>query len=282
MALKRAVAARAVDGPPPPPTRTLSRSVRVQNPGGNIPNPGATGVVQTNAATIQTYLQQLCATGGVTVNTGSGAVSLSGGYCAAPALTAGTMGPPAPSPAQSSTTPVSCGALCDMVGSAHVWTIVVDDAAWPHTSFDNDANASTPGTGTGGSVTAPSPNSPKLWGAGTTTGAALDSPAWLVLGHELCGHAWMGDRGEHGPDEAQPRGEGGHQATVGRENLIRGEHGMTLRGGFKDPNCGESYFRDRAAPGTVNWSSFRNVCVTWRNNYNTAHGTSYGIGDRIP
>ena len=37
-------------------------------------------------------------------------------------------------------------------------------------------------------VTAPSPNSTKLWGAGTVSGSALDVDPWLVLGHELCGH----------------------------------------------------------------------------------------------
>ena len=69
-----------------------------------------------------------------------------------------------------------------MVASGHTWTIVVDDGAWPHTNFDDDdaANGVTAG-GSGGSVTAPSPNSPKLWGAGTAKGGTLDIPSWLVL-----------------------------------------------------------------------------------------------------
>jgi hypothetical protein len=261
----------------------VARTVRVANPGGNIPNPGGTGVVQSNAATVKDYLTQLCPTGGVSVNNGTGAVALSGGYCSAPALAPGTMGPPLPSPAQSSATPAGCDCLCDMIGSANSWAIEVDDAAWPHTDFTNHTAANGPGPpGSGGKVTAPSPNSTKLWGAGTTTGAAQDIPAWLVLGHELCGHAWMGDHGAHAPDEAHLRGEGGHQATVQRENLIRGEHSIALRGSYKDPNCGESYYRDRASPGTVHWSSSRAVCIAWRNAYNAAHGTSYTINDRIP
>jgi hypothetical protein len=290
-ALRRAVLARAATSESEPPrstdrrsvgVRRLQRRVSVTNPGTNIPNPGGTGVVQTNAATIQTYLQQLCAGGAVTVDASSGAVAMSGGFCTAPTYPAGFVGPHAAAPAQTSSTPVGCGCLCDMIASGHAWTITVDDAGWPQTVFDDHAKAAQPGIGSGGDVTAPSPNSPHLWGAGTASGGTLDIAPWLVLGHELCGHGWMGDRGAHGPDEAQRRGQGGHQETVRRENLIRSEHGIEARGGFKDPNCGESYSRDRASPGTVNWSSYRSVCISWRSAYNAAHGTHYDIGDRIP
>jgi hypothetical protein len=260
----------------------LQRTLTVANPGTNIANPGGTGAVQTNATTIQTYLQMLCAAGAVTVNADTGVVSLAGGFCQSPPLTPGTLGPPAPSPAQRSATPAGCGCLCDMIGSAHAWTIVVDDAQWPRTVFTNHAGSAVPGTGTGGTVTAPSPNSPNLWGAATVTGAALDIAPWLVLGHELCGHGWLGNQGLHGPDHARPRGQGGHQSTVIEENRIRAEHAITLRGGFKDPNCGESYYRDRASPGIVNCSNYRAVCIQWRNNYNATHNTNYTINDTIP
>jgi hypothetical protein len=103
-----------------------------------------------------------------------------------------------------------------------------------------------------------------------------------VLGHELCGHGWLGNSGMAGGDHVQPRGQGGHQETVERENLLRKEHGIELRGTFKQPDCGESYWRDKAAPGTVNWSSFHSVCEAWRKDYNTKNGTSYKIGDTIP
>jgi hypothetical protein len=187
------------------------------------------------------------------------------------------------SPALLSPTASGCGCLCDLVSSKHAWKIRVDDAAWPHTDFDDDdaANGKKPG-GTGGAVTAPSPNSPKIWGAAAASGKEKDIDPWLVLGHELCGHAWLGNSGSHGPDETSPRGEGGHQATVARENALRAEHGIDLRGTFKDPNCGESYFRDKTAPGKVNWSSFHAVCESWRNKYNAAHGTKYKIADKIP
>lgn len=92
----------------------------------------------------------------------------------------------------------------------------------------------------------------------------------------------MGNTGSHAADVASPRGEGGHQETVKRENLLRAEHGIEARGSFKDPNCGESFFRDKASPATVNWSSSWATCKAWRDAYNKAHGTSYTMKDKIP
>lgn len=261
----------------------LQRRVRLDQPRNNIPNPGGGGLVQTNATTINNYLTTICSGGSVATDAGSGVVSMNRAFCTAPALAPGEYGPPAPSGAQRSREPTGCGCLCDLVSSPHLWTIEVNDADWPHTDFDDNdaANGLTPG-GTGGTVTAPSPNSPKLWGAATVTGRALNIDPWLVLGHELCGHAWLGNSGSHGPDVASRRGEGGHQLTVQRENALRAEHGIELRGTHRDPNCGESFWRDRARPGRVNWSVFRAVCQSWRAAYNRRHGTRYRISDRIP
>ncbi|HEU4596490.1 MAG TPA: hypothetical protein VFS10_15245, partial [Pyrinomonadaceae bacterium] len=116
----------------------------------------------------------------------------------------------------------------------------------------------------------------------TASGKALDIDPWLVLGHELCGHGWLGDSGQHGPDETARRGEGGHQATVARENALRSEHGIELRGTFKQPHCGESFWRDKATGGPVNWSSYHAVCEQWRKKYNKKHKTKYTIADTIP
>lgn len=63
---------------------------------------------------------------------------------------------------------------------------------------------------------------------------------------------------------------------------LRQEHGIDLRGTFKEPNCGESYWRDKASPRTVNWSSYRSVCESWRKTFNKANGTNYTIIDTIP
>ena len=262
--------------------RGVHRTLAVKDPKKNIPNPTGKGLVQTNAATIEGYLKDICGGGGVKVEPGTGAVSIPGSFCNTAPPPPNFVGPIAPNAATSST-PVGCTCLCEIIASGHTWTIVVDDADWPHTDFDDRdaANGVTPG-GSGGKVTAPSPNSPKLWGTGTVTGKTLDMPSWLVLGHELCGHGWLGDRGAHGPDKLSPRGEGGHQKTIERENLIRGEHGIEARGGFKDPNCGESFWRDKATNGPVVWSTYRAKCIAWRDAYNKANGTTYTINDKIP
>lgn len=279
-ALALRVSPGAIGAQAPP---SIQRTLTVADPANNIPNPGGKGVTQTNAATIQDYLRTLCKAGSPTVGAKSGTVDVAKSFCTPPTQPPGFVGPPAPAPAELSATPTGCTCICDMVQSKNAWKIVVDDASWPHTVFDDSAaaNGQKPG-GSGGTVTAPSPNSPKLWGAATAAGKPMEIDSWLVLGHELCGHGWLGNAGLHGPDIAKPRGEGGHQETVGRENLLRQEHGIDLRGTFKDPYCGESFWKDKAKPGKVNWSSFLQVCKAWRTAYNSKHGTKYKISDTIP
>jgi hypothetical protein len=244
------------------PSASLHRTLSVQRPRALIANPTGTGLVQTNAATVQSYLRTLCSGGSVTVDATSGAVSMARGFCPTP-MPPGFIGPPAPSPADLSPEPTGCGCLCDMVASPRSWEIDVDDASWPHTS--------------GQVVTAPSPNSTKLWGAATVSGRAANIDPWLVLGHELCGHAWLDEKGL--PDNNATRGEGGHQETVARENELRREHGIEARGSFKDPYCGESFWQDRTGPGPVQWSSYLRKCEAWRKRH---YGTRYRISDRIP
>ncbi|HEU4597715.1 MAG TPA: DUF4157 domain-containing protein, partial [Pyrinomonadaceae bacterium] len=148
------------------PLPALRRTLKVLNPADKIANPTGKGLVQTNAATVQNYLGTLCAAGAVTVDPASGVVDTSADFCTRPP--AKLMGFELPwkadSPAEASSTPTGCGCICDMVQSANSWRILVDDKDWPHTDFDNHADAKKPG-GTGGIVTTPSPNSPKLWGA---------------------------------------------------------------------------------------------------------------------
>lgn len=261
----------------------VQRKVTVQSPGKKIPKPGGKGLDQTNADTVQNYLQKLCKSGSPKVSS-SGDVAIGKGFCSpieVPIPFAGSVEIPAP--ATWSKTPTGCGCLCDLVHSKHSWKIMVDDSSWPHTVFDdhNAANGKTPG-GTGGIVTTPSPNSEKLWGTATTKGKTLDIDPWLVLGHELCGHGWLGNFGKHGPDRTKPRGEGGHQETVKRENMLRAEHGIDLRGSYKDPYCGESYWRSKKKPKKVNWSSYLDVCKKWRKKYNKKHKAKYKLGDKIP
>ena len=244
------------------PAQLLHRKVKVDKPKDKIANPTGKGLVQTNAETVEGYLRTLCSDGSVSVDKGSGSVSLAAAFCPTP-MTAGFSGPPTPAPADKSKEPTGCICLCDMVGSANDYTILVDDKDWPHTS--------------GKVVTTPSPNSPKLWGAATVSGKAMTIDPWLVLGHEFCGHAWLAEKGL--PDTNATRGEGGHQETVARENELRKEHGIEARGSFKDPYCGESFFQDKAGPGPVEWSSYLKKCETWRKK---TYGGKYKISDKIP
>lgn len=241
---------------------SLHRKVKVDKQKDFIDNPTGKGLVQTNAQTVEAYLQTLCSGGTVSVSKGSGVVSLAKDFCPTP-MAAGFAGPPAPARADKSAEPTGCNCLCDMVGSANDYTIVVDDKDWPHTS--------------GRVVTAPSPNSSKLWGAATVSGKAATIDPWLVLGHELCGHAWLAEKGL--PDNITNRGEGGHQETVIRENELRKEHGIEARGSFKDPYCGESFYQDKAGPGPVQWSSYLKICEAWRKK---TYGGKYKISDKIP
>jgi hypothetical protein len=247
---------------PPGPPR-IQRKLEIRDAGNAIPNPTGNGLVQTNAQTAQTYLQTLCAAGAMAVDGTSGAVSFgTADFCPTP-YPPDFVGPPAPAPSDLSSTPTGCNCLCTMINSATTYTIVIDDTSWPHTS--------------GTVVTAPSPNSEKSWGTATKSGATMAIDPWLVLGHELCGHAYLGEMGL--PDDNVTRGEGGHQETVARENLLRGEHGIEERGGFKDPYCGESFSQEKAGPGPINWSSYLEKCKAWRK---SNYGDKYKISDRIP
>jgi hypothetical protein len=245
--------------------RSLRRKVKVAQPKDPIPDPTGKGLKQSNAETVEQYLQTLCADGKVAVDRTTGDVSLTAAdFCPKP-MPPNTAGPPAPAPSDTSTTPTGCGCLCDMIGSANDFTIVVDDKEWPHTL--------------GRTVTTPSPNSRKLWGGATVSGKMSPIDPWLVLGHELCGHAWLDEKGL--PDNNATRGEGGHQETVERENLLRKEHGLEERGRFKDPYCGESFWRAKLpkGPGPIQWSRYLSICAAWRwKNY----GRKYKISDRIP
>ena len=264
---KNHVASRSIEGATSSsvltqPSFLIQRKVKVDQPKKLIENPTGKGLVQTNAQTVEGYLQTLCSGGTISVEKGNGSVSLASTFCPKP-MPAGIAGPPTPAPADNSKEPTGCTCLCDMVGSNNNYTIVVDDKDWPHTS--------------GRTVTAPSPNSPNLWGAATVSGKTTNIDPWLVLGHELCGHAWLAEKGL--PDDNTTRGEGGHQETVGRENKLRNEHGIEARGGFKDPYCGESFSQIKVGPGPVEWSSSLKICEAWRKkNY----GTKYKISDKIP
>lgn len=96
-----------------------------------------------------------------------------------------------------------------------------------------------------------SPNAPRIRGTATASGKLQNMESWLLLGHELCGHAWLEEHGKPGEDEEglDPKTDACHHRTVEREIALRAEHGLGPRGfHLKAPFCGESFFRDRAKP----------------------------------
>ena len=227
---------------------TLLRVVKVENPDKLIPNPTGKGVKQTNAATVSEQFGQLCSGETPKIDEKSGVASLSGAFCSVPGFQIGhEVLPAGPMPAEEAKTATGCTCLCDLINGKNEWIVRVDDVSRPHTTFKDDeaARGKKPG-GTGGVVTTLSPNSPKIFGSISAAGKKVDYDPWLILGHELCGHGWLGNQGK-AESEKMIMTEGRQPLTVDRENALRAEHQMEARGrSFRDPFCGESYERFKA------------------------------------
>ena len=151
-------------------------------------------------------------------------------------------------------TPVGCRCLCDLIKSNNVWRISPDVAdpdrptglMWPGTG-PSDGQRATNGLGTGGTVHVPTSHAALEFGAYGPLRPPLRAPVGarasntIILGHELCGHAWFADRGQ---ETRVPRDQGGHDQAIGIENAIRAEQGVVERRGmFRDPKHGESLWR---------------------------------------
>lgn len=200
----------------------VRRSITVLEPDEPTPNPPA-GSVMTNAQIVQSWLDQLCTAGGWRVDTTSGAVSSSirDTFCG-PRRTQGS------AHWQTSGAPTSCRCLCQAtepgapdirirtedvftVGEERVDVVGGGEGATLH-----------PGPGrpeTHVGVTGRSKTQPGVGETGSSAGAGrVNQPAWLIFGHEVCGHVLMGRNGHH---EMTPSGEG---SAVDIENRIRREH----------------------------------------------------------
>jgi outer membrane protein OmpA-like peptidoglycan-associated protein len=132
--------------------------------------------------------------------------------------------------------------LCDMSNSGNTWKIKIDDLEWPHT-VEADHRVTVPSTRSGISYGA--------WGGGAQAGKRIEQGNPRVLGHELCGHGWLMERGIHptGPPPVlvggQLMGRPSHDPTIAIENKVAQEMDPTapLRGMFADPHHGESFAR---------------------------------------
>lgn len=212
------------------------------------------------------YMNQLC--GDAKVSVSGGDVVVPKEFCTKPAPDAKEPNPL--SRADLSKTPVSCNCFCDLDASDKVVTMQVNDNIEGLTEFTADAGEEKLDAPRGATVTVPSEQGKKVTQTVKSGKKEVFKP-YIVLGHELCGHAWLAIKGELQKDENAERGRGGHQETVERENMIRREHGETERNTFREPYCGE-----------VDGSKDQKECEVWRNEYNKLNGTSYTLADTIP
>ncbi len=134
--------------------------------------------------------------------------------------------------------------LCDLHRSTNPvpWKIKIDDIGWPHTEEANRR------------VTVHSTRSPVqfgAWGGGAQAGQRILQSNARVLGHELCGHAWLMEWAIHPPflhsvSSGRLMGRPSHDVTVTIENRVARDiygPGADRRGTFSDPHHGESFAR---------------------------------------
>ncbi len=252
----------------------LRRKLEVLEPSKNIPNPGGKGRVITNRQQILEYIETLCDSplAGISIGAGGQVTST---LCDDATLIPGVI----------DRTVHGCMCLCDVINNTHRITITVDDTTGPHTSMG--PGAVQPG-GTDADIVVWSDNATRAIGAPTVSGKLLDVPQWLALGHEMCGHAWLGMQGREDPG---PKWTGlpGHVPATERENLIRREHDIEARAIWREPFCGEGFVFEKskgrpATPAAVKAGSpdWLTNCTEWRNSLNWLNCTNYKLSDTIP
>lgn len=223
------------------PRGLIQRSITVQNPGSITPNPPLAPLNRlpmiggmfdmTNAQIVESWIDQLCPDGNWTVNAGTGVVSSPdrGTFCAArPAR--------GHAHARTSSARTSCQCICDLTapGSTDIRLHAADFVALPSGAFDINAagegrtRPADPGAGRPEvNVGVSGKEFVGIAGAGDTSphsGAGraqvLRDPPWIILGHEMCGHARRG-RQDHEGHFTSPEGD---RSAVDIENRIRREH----------------------------------------------------------
>src|SRR5436190_11010364 len=203
----------------------IARKISVENPDSPIPNPGGNGVNQTNGETVFNYINELCPDTDWMIQDGRIEL-LDTNFCfPSEEQEDGTF----KSPSQLSAHPVSCECLCE-TSMDPLDNIVI------RINDHEEGTGSTNDIATGTTINVPSPNAKeaKVMGA---SGTMVDSPPFIILAHELCGHHLLN---RHGNDDENMLNDkrGGHDPTINRENEIRDEHGIDQRGTFRDPCCG--------------------------------------------
>ncbi|MFZ1218002.1 MAG: DUF4157 domain-containing protein [Chthoniobacterales bacterium] len=212
----------------------VQRKITVQNPASQTPNIPIPWATMTNAEIVEQWCNELCRDGAWTVDRATGVVASSVGatFCAAEAQIPYkhfSLGG----------NPVSCECLCFMVTPAapDVRLHAANFVTLPSGPFDvhavgegrtrpPDAAAGRPETNVGVSgiqavgVTGVGDTHPQ---SGTGRTQVLRDPPWIILGHELCGHARLGAL-PHVGHSTTPEG---NRSAVDIENQIRREHSTT-------------------------------------------------------
>lgn len=232
----------------------VQRSITVQDPGAQTPNIPIPFVSMTNAQIVQSWLTQLCPTGGWTVDGASGAVSSPNRdtFCAAR--------PPRGPVNRFSTSgaPTSCGCLCQLtatgsrpirVHAANAFTVggtrfdvtgagegitVYPHAGVPEHHVGVTGRDLRPVAGVTAGIPGVGDTSPE---AGANPNQTIRDPPWIIFAHEVCGHARL----QTAPTDIEhtPTPEGDRSA-VDVENRVRREHSTTTnsfgirRGEFVD------------------------------------------------
>jgi hypothetical protein len=158
-------------------------------------------------------LKELCPEGEFEMDpSGSGEVDAKEGFCK------NDTNPEAGPGCLHAQTLLSCSCVCAAINSDTTFNISWKPKDPPHTDLNNEYDPNFPDSGSGNPnifVGQPHPNgSPGCGDSFPPNGdeSRVRDPNWLILGHELCGHALFG------------YGEGQGDATISIENTIRDEH----------------------------------------------------------
>ncbi len=197
------------------------------------------GLDQTNGATVQTYLDEICDNDVAKVQA-DGEVETDDEECV-----------------YSDKPKPGCDCICEIDARPQTVEIHVRDhgmpqrtgyGTGPHT-VATEVGAET-GKGAGSHVIVPSPNDSKEYGYADVKGVKQTLENWEILGHELCGHALLNIRGTHPGERPTKEVRHGHETVVPMENAIRQSMGVTNRDrgvGAATPYCGESFSRNKGA-----------------------------------
>jgi outer membrane protein OmpA-like peptidoglycan-associated protein len=186
------------------------RKLLVDDPD-KIPPDAPAGITQTNAKIVDGYVRQLTPNFQVS---GGRVVPINKDVCKDP-----------------DSDPTG---LCVITQASRRWRVRIDDSVWPGT-VEADHRIDLP----------PPYSAVKYgsWSAGASS-HRISEPPWLLLGHELAGHAKPMQQHTHVAQGSAGGGRTHHDEAITAENKLASQHGVAagdLRGTSKDHHKGESF-----------------------------------------